>query len=318
LTKLFAKLAERIARGDVIVLDGAMGTELERRGVPMDRVAWSAAALATHPEVIRAVHEDNIRAGADIIITNSFGASRHVLTPAGLGRSVADLNRRSVELAIEARERAGGGRDIAIAGSISSWVAEGDRAHPPPANQSLANYREQAEVLAEAGADLLALEMLMDIEQSQLMIEAARSVDLPVSLGFTCEFAADGATVMLLGNRAESLAEALDALAPLGGDIVAVMHSVPEVTDAALDLVFDRWAGPIAAYPHSGGWKSPNWQFVDIMEPAALAAHGRRWVGRGVQIMGGCCGLGPDHIRALAGEVRGAHVMPRPLAGQSN
>ena len=72
---------ERIRRGEVIVLDGAMGTELQRRGVPMDRVAWSAAALATHGEVIRQIHEDYSEAGADILITNSFGASRHVLEP---------------------------------------------------------------------------------------------------------------------------------------------------------------------------------------------------------------------------------------------
>ncbi|MGH6959385.1 MAG: homocysteine S-methyltransferase family protein, partial [Dongiaceae bacterium] len=97
-------LLARIERGDVIILDGAMGTELQRRGVPMDRVAWSAAALATHPEVIRDIHEDYIRAGADVIITNSFGSSRHVLEPAGLGDRVAPLNRRSLELAKEARD----------------------------------------------------------------------------------------------------------------------------------------------------------------------------------------------------------------------
>ncbi|MGH6932345.1 MAG: homocysteine S-methyltransferase family protein [Dongiaceae bacterium] len=124
---------ERLARGDVIILDGAMGTELQHRGVPMDHVAWSARALATHPGVIRSIHEDYVRVGADIIITNSFGASRHVLEPAGLGDSLADLNRRSVTLAKAARDRAAGGRDIAIAGSISSWVAEGDHTQAPPA-----------------------------------------------------------------------------------------------------------------------------------------------------------------------------------------
>src|SRR5262245_53687633 len=155
-------LFDRIARGDVIILDGAMGTELQRRGVPMDRVAWSAMALETHPDVIRTIHEDYVRAGADIIITNSFGSSRHVLEAAVLGNMVAALNRRAVELAKEARERAGAGRDVAIAGSISSWIAEGEARNAPAAAAARASYSEQADLLAAAGVDLLMLEMMRD------------------------------------------------------------------------------------------------------------------------------------------------------------
>jgi S-methylmethionine-dependent homocysteine/selenocysteine methylase len=76
---------ERLDAGEVLILDGAMGTELQRRGVPMDDVAWDAAALATHPDLVREVHEDYIKAGADVIITNTFATARHVLEPAGMG-----------------------------------------------------------------------------------------------------------------------------------------------------------------------------------------------------------------------------------------
>src|SRR6516164_5598529 len=95
-------LQQRLDRGDVLVLDGAMGTELQRRGVPMDGIAWSGAALATHPETVLGVHEDYLRAGAEVLITNSFAASRHVLEATGLGERVAELNRRSVALARDA------------------------------------------------------------------------------------------------------------------------------------------------------------------------------------------------------------------------
>ncbi len=78
-------LRQRLHGGEVVVLDGAMGTELEKRGVPMDDAAWSAAALVTHTDTVREVHEDYIRAGADIITTNTFATARHVLEPAGMG-----------------------------------------------------------------------------------------------------------------------------------------------------------------------------------------------------------------------------------------
>src|SRR5262245_30786936 len=117
-----ASLGERMDRGDVVILDGAMGSELQRRGVPMHHVAWSAAALATHPEIVQAAHEDYLRAGAEILTANSFGTSRHVLAPAGLGDRVAELNRRSIELARAARDRVAPRHDVWIAGSMSSFV----------------------------------------------------------------------------------------------------------------------------------------------------------------------------------------------------
>src|SRR5215204_4880549 len=97
-------LQQRLEEGEVVILDGATGTELERRGAPMDDAAWDAAALATHPDMVREVHEDYIRAGADVIITNTFATARHVLEPAGMGGQFRELNTRAVTLAKEARE----------------------------------------------------------------------------------------------------------------------------------------------------------------------------------------------------------------------
>src|ERR671915_1409709 len=116
---------ERLDAGEVVILDGAMGTELERRGVPMDEVAWDAAALLTHPDTVREVHEDYIRAGADVIITNTFATARHVLEPAGMGERFRELNTRAVVLAKEARENAAEG-EVFVAGSISTFTARYD------------------------------------------------------------------------------------------------------------------------------------------------------------------------------------------------
>src|SRR5215211_937560 len=110
---------ERLDAGEIVILDGAMGTELQRRGVPMDDVAWDAAALATHPDVVREVHEDYIEAAADVITTNTFATARHVLQPAGLGHHFRSLNTRPVTLAREARENVAQG-SVSIPGAIST------------------------------------------------------------------------------------------------------------------------------------------------------------------------------------------------------
>src|SRR5918996_3441217 len=154
---------ERLDAGEIVILDGAMGTELERRGFPMDDVAWDAAAQATHPDLVREVHEDYIRAGADVITTNTFATARHVLEPAGMGERFRELNTRAVALAKEARENAADGA-VFVAGSISTMSAYDDHSYEPRAERARANYRQQAEVLAESGADVIALEMNRDIE----------------------------------------------------------------------------------------------------------------------------------------------------------
>lgn len=291
-----SELERRIESGDVIVLDGATGTELEKRGVPMDDAAWCAAALVTHPETVREVHEDYIRAGADVIITNTFPTARHVLEPAGMGERFRELNTLAVELAKQARESAAE-IPVYIAGSISTFSARNDDSHEPPEQTARANYREQAEVLAEAGVDLIALEMMRDIEQTRYALQAAASTGLPVWVGFSCKRAADG-TVMLW-DGGHTLAEALSEIPPLGASLVNVMHTLVGDARPALREVTAGWEGPVGTYPHAGKFIMPNWQFTDMISPEDFARRAREWLDLGARVIGGCCGIGPDHIRAL-------------------
>jgi S-methylmethionine-dependent homocysteine/selenocysteine methylase len=294
-------LQDRIARGGAVILDGAMGTELQRRGVPMDGIAWSAAALATHPDAVRGVHEDYLRAGAEVLITNSFAASRHVLAATGLGGRVAELNRRSVALAREAIASVAADRPVWVAGSISTFVPWGDNRHRPAPAAERASYREQAELLAEAGADLLVLEMIRDIDQACTIVEAAAATRLPFWVGFTCLLGEDGETVLLRGRDAERPLR--DCLAPVLAagpcSAVAVMHCDMAASDPALDIVMEQWKGPVACYPECGEWENPDWRFGDLA-PDAFAAAAESWAERGVRIIGGCCGIGPEHIKALS------------------
>jgi S-methylmethionine-dependent homocysteine/selenocysteine methylase len=294
------RLDERLARGDVIVLDGATGTELERRGVPMDGQAWSATANLTHPDVVRGVHEDYIRAGADVVITNTFATARCHLEAAGLGERVAEVNRRAVELAREARDRASGGREVWVAGSMSTMAPGADPARRPPVPRLSEMLREQADILARAGVDLIVLEMMRDVDYAVGAVDAARATGLPVWVGFSCRRTVDGAVAMFSGIRDELLFA--DVIAPVmarGGSLLAVMHSEIGDTGPAIEVAKRHWQGPLAAYPESGYFTMPNWQFVDVIPPEDFAAHAAHWLGQGVQVLGGCCGLGPEHIRLL-------------------
>jgi S-methylmethionine-dependent homocysteine/selenocysteine methylase len=294
------RLDERLARGDVIVLDGATGTELERRGVPMDGQAWSATANLTHPDVVRGVHEDYIRAGADVVITNTFATARCHLEAAGLGERVAEVNRRAVELAREARDRASGGREVWVAGSMSTMAPRADPARRPPVPRLSEMLREQGDILARAGVDLIVLEMMRDVDYAVGAVDAACATGLPVWVGFSCRRTVDGTVAMFSGIRDELLFA--DVIAPVmarGGSLLAVMHSEIGDTGPAIEVAKRHWQGPLAAYPESGYFTMPNWQFVDVIPPEDFAAHAAHWLGQGVQVLGGCCGLGPEHIRLL-------------------
>ncbi len=289
-------LERRLAEGELLLLDGGTGTELERRGVPMDGVCWSATANASHPEVVRAVHEEYLRAGAEVLITNTFSTGLHQLEDAGLSDRFEELNRRAVELALEAGAAAGGDRQIWVAGSMSP-IFFGTEATCSVA-QAEAGFRRHAELLATAGVDLIALEMLWDHDYSSAAVRAALATGLPVWLGFCARV--EEAEVLLFSQKFQGkLAAALEAILPLGGSAVNIMHTETVDVAAALEVVRAQWSGPIGAYGHSGRFVMPNWQFNDVISPAEYLREARGWVAGGVRLLGGCCGIGPAHIALL-------------------
>ena len=302
------KLQDRLDAGDVLILDGAIGTELQRRGAAMDGMAWCAVATKTSPDILRALHEDYIRAGADVITTNSFSAARHVLEPAGLGDQVIAINRSAVALARAARDAAAE-RPVWIAGSISCFIAGLDRWKIPTPEVAKASYREQADCLADAGVDLLLMEMMMDDKHSCYALEAALATGLPVWVGFSCRLADDGETVLMFSQDADDIRfdHVLPKLMAAGGSVAGVMHSKLADTGPALDVLLDHWSGPVMAYPESGEeFTMPMWNFGDAASPDDFAAAMATWVAKGVQIIGGCCATGPEHILAMAPVVKGA------------
>jgi methionine synthase I (cobalamin-dependent) len=314
-------LDQKLDAGDVIVLDGAMGTEVARYGAGMDSAAWCGVANKTHPDVVRKVHEDYIQAGADVITANTFATCRHVLEGAGLGDEAVAINRRAVELAREARDRVAADRPIAVAGSMSTMMAwipgtlSADPRYAPTADQETDNFKEMADALADAGADLIIMEMMLDLDHAKRAINAALATGLPVWTGISCSQRPDGRMVgwdasaeTVVSQLAENhtarpevaLETLIDELTALGGTAAGIMHSAIAATSPGLEVLYQHWSGPVMVYPETLMANSTGATERHSISPEDFAEHCSRWVDGGAQIIGGCCGTMVEHIRHMA------------------
>lgn len=268
----------------------------------MDSVAWCAVATRSHPDLLRLIHLDYIDAGADIITTNTFSTARHVLEAAGLGDETEKINRAAVRLAREAVEESG--REILIAGSMSSTRPLNEPPTRPIGEQVAASYREQASLLSEEGVDVIVAEMMVDIPNASLVLESARATGLPVLVGWSASLDEAGRAVPHESVRQEGppqylLAELMERGASLGGDVAGIMHSHVEATGRALEVLSQHWDGPLMAYAETGWFEPPNWVFTDDTSPAAYAGLANKWIDLGVSLIGGCCGTTAGHIAEL-------------------
>ena len=345
----YQDLKARLDRGETMIHDGAIGTQLQSMGVPMHHVAWCGPANYTHPASVVQMHERYIRAGADIISTNTWSTVRPMLENAGFGSMVREINARAVHLAQEARDRAAGDRPVYIAGVISSMIigrnpltgeigmgsGYGPGGHPYPegaripADELKDYYDEMAGIMAEAGVDFFLVEpMGRDNEARVIEAEAAKATGLPVWVGFDAYVNEDESVI--LGdsehtlpappaarpiNENMTLAEAIEEVKPVNPDVMAVFHSRIENVTPSLRVMLDEWSGPVMVYPDAG--RSDYVQTWQDRTVANEESHGelrdaaKGWVDMGVQVVGGCCGFGADYIEPLRGALPTKISSPR-------
>jgi len=298
--KPYDAIRARLDRGDLVVLDGAIGTEILRRDL-----SWADHQVLAFPDKIRSIHEDYLRAGADVLSTNTFQLARrcfashfrdhahmrHVGAP-GLDRKADTLLAAAVNLAKEARSRVG--RPAAIAGAVTTleWCFRPDLAPSP--EEMREEYREIMTTMASAGADLILLETVNSIAEAKVGLEAARSAGLPCWVGFVC----DEKGRLFTG---ETLAEAERALAPGKPDAILLNCAPPADAAAGLRELRAARKGPCGIYPHIGRFDPPEWLFTEEFPPDRYLDEARRWREMGAAVIGGCCGTSPDHIARLAG-----------------
>ncbi|MBI4201426.1 MAG: bifunctional homocysteine S-methyltransferase/methylenetetrahydrofolate reductase [Chloroflexi bacterium] len=280
----------RLTQGPLLA-DGAMGTELHRRGnLPTD-VCFEYLNLS-NPELVRQVHLDYLAAGAELIETNSFGANRIRLEQHGLAHAVVAINRRAVELAREAQHLTG--QPVWIAGAVGPLGKALAPLGPLSPTEARAAFQEQIQALVKAGVNLLILETFPSLAEVQQAIAAAKSVtDLPIIAQLT--FTHEGHTM-----AGEAPHEVVRMLAPLE---VAAIGANCSVGSQPMLSVIEEMAPhttiPLSALPNAGFPTYVEGRLVYFSSPAYMAEYAGRMLDAGATVIGGCCGTTPEHIAAI-------------------
>jgi methionine synthase / methylenetetrahydrofolate reductase(NADPH) len=271
----------------VLVCDGAMGTMLYAKGVFVNR-SFDALNLA-EPELVAGVHREYVRAGADVLETNTFGANRLKLAVFGLAEKLHDINVAGARIVRQvARERAYVAGAIGPLGiRIEPWGKIG-------VDEAEAYFREQAQALLEGGVDLFVLETFRDLNEIGAAIAAVRSItDLPIIAQMTTE--EDGSS--LDGTLPERFAPALVAR---GATVVGLNCSVgPAPMLETIERIEQSVRVPLSAQPNAGRPRDIEGRTIYLSSPEYMASYARRFVAQGVRLVGGCCGTTPEHIRQI-------------------
>jgi methionine synthase I (cobalamin-dependent) len=296
---LSKRFLERLRSGSVLLLDAAMGTELQRRETKTDLPLWSALPLVADPELVWTIHGDEVAAGADILTANTFRTHARTLDKGGLAARAVDLSALAVRLAHQAA--ATPGREVFVAGSLSP-LEDCYRPDLVPDDAALeAEHGAQARLLAELGVDLILAETHNTIREAVAAGRAGKATGLPVIVSVVT----DGAGRLLSGESIEAAADALGALEPeaLGINCVAAGRLAGD-----LALLARAAAGrPLSAYGNLGlPAEGPGWAFTESLEPEDYGRETQRWVALGARIVGGCCGTTPAHTRAVRELLAGA------------
>jgi len=265
--------------------------------MPVDAAVWTALAALTHYDLLVEVHADFLRAGADVITANTFATNRFVLAAAGQAENFDLVNELSIAAVRDAKRFQHSG--AAVAGSISCLPPNFDWRAYPDEKTARAAFHEIADKLASLGVDLLMLEMLQDDEHAAWALEAALATGLPVWLGFSCRRGEDRGTLVGFDPPHRPIDDWLSRCLDRDLAAVNVMHTPIDAIEPALELLEKLWQGPIGVYPEVGSFDAATRTRSANVEPRQLAREAEQWLARGVEIIGGCCGANPSHIRAL-------------------
>ena len=295
----YSKLKERLGRREILILDGGIGSEMLRRGV-----TWEGHKVESEPDAIRSIHADYIRAGADVVSTNTFQLARrsyanhfadaeHLrhIGPPDIETRAPILIREGVARALEARDQTRHS-EVCVAGAMTTldWCFRPDMV--PSAADMRAEYRENIRAFQDAGADLMLFETFNSSREARTAVEAARELGISAWVGFVC----DNQGRLLDGETMEQMREGLAGAEP---DVLLFNCApVPDITRALTELARE-YIKPMGGYAHVGRFDPPDWMFTDEYPPDQYlrAAHG--WAELGAQVLGGCCGTTPMHIAAL-------------------
>jgi len=287
-------LKERLHAGEILVSDGATGTNLQKRGLPHGVTAeqW----VLEEPEQIQRLYSDFISAGSDIILTCTFGASPIRLEHAGMPGKTEEINLQAAELA----HKAATGTSVLIAGSIGP---SGQMLKPlglVEFDEARASFAQQAKALEDGGVDFLLIETQFDINEATAAIQGAQSA---TKLPIICSFSYDRGVRTMMGVKPKQMAKAITPLGVIALGIncgrsldenLACLKELKENTDLPI------WFKPNAGMPEL----DENNQPIYSVGPDNMGSNVPSWIEAGARIIGGCCGNSPEHVQSIANAVK--------------
>src|SRR5438270_4048739 len=305
---------ERVQRGPLLC-DGAMGTLLYAKGIFINR-CYDELNLS-QPELIRGIHQEYLQAGAEVIETNTFGANSFRLARHGFGDRVHDINLAGASLARQIVTRKETDQTFFVAGSVGPLGVRIEPLGKTSLEEARAAFRDQIAALVEGGVDLIFLETFGALEEIHQAILAAREVSPKIPLIAMVTIDEDGNC--LDGSSPETFGA---KLTDWGADVVGCNCSVgPVAMLDAIEQVRKVTPLPVIAQPNAGMPRSVEGRNIYLCSPEYMASYARKFIQAGAQIVGGCCGTTPDHIRSMraslrAGEAKGSsfQVVTKPTA----
>jgi homocysteine S-methyltransferase len=280
----------------VLVCDGAMGTMLYSKGIFISR-CFDELNLS-NPQLVREIHAEYVKAGVDIIETNTFGANRTKLMSHGLAEHIRAINADGGRLA---REAAGAATDkVFVGGAIGPLGIRIEPWGKMSIDEARALFREQAEALIDGGVDLFILETFSDLNEVHAAIRAVQDLtDLPLVVQMSVED--DGNSPE--GTPPEVFAKRLDEW---GADVVGLNCSVgPQAMLDAIERIENVTSKKLSVQPNAGKPRSIEGRNIYLCSPEYMASYAKKFVQHGVRIVGGCCGTTPEHIKAIRAAVQG-------------
>jgi methionine synthase I (cobalamin-dependent)/5,10-methylenetetrahydrofolate reductase len=289
----------------VMVADGAMGTMLYSRGVFINR-CFDELNVA-QPDLVRQIHREYVKAGAEILETNTFGANRARLAAFGIAEKLNAINQAGVRIAREAAADSG----AYVAGAIGPLGVRIEPLGPTSFHEAREIFREQGAALIEGGADLLILETFGNLDELREAVQAAHEAGggaIPIIAQVTI----DDFGHLPGGTNPESFTREMDSW-PV--DVIGLNCSVgPKATLETIELMMQYSSKPMSAMPNAGLPSRVEGRNIYLCSPEYMAQYARRLLWAGVRVIGGCCGTTPDHIKLIRSETRSLQPSAKKLA----